>query len=170
MFFKVLCHLKVLILRSKAKTGLEEIEERLGTWSVRLKKSNSWWESRISTSAWHSACAQYYWHIIIWGRRKYCLQYHFFLVTSSKHKIQIDSAVLLNFFSGQRKNTFWLLLPAWLMFLRKGREWRFLQLRACSVTERQRDSILVFSSESAGDSGLVTKMLVTAGCSGGDPT
>ena len=36
-FFKVLCHLKVLILRSKAKTGLEEIEERLGTWSVRLK-------------------------------------------------------------------------------------------------------------------------------------
>ena len=72
-FFKVLCHLKVLILRSKAKTGLEEIEERLGTWSVRLKKSNSWWESRISTSDWHSACTEHYWHIIIWGETKILL-------------------------------------------------------------------------------------------------
>jgi len=85
-FFKVLCHLKVLILRSKAKTGLEEIEERLGTWSVRLKNQivggNRGSVRLIDIQLAQSIIGT----LLFGGRRKYCLQYHFFLVTSSKRK------------------------------------------------------------------------------------
>ena len=140
-FFKVLCHLKVLILRSKAKTGLEEIEERLGTWSVRLKNQIVG-GNRGSVRLIDIQLARSIIGTLLFGGDEniaYNITFSWWLQVNIRYRLILQYCSISFLDKGK---ILFDLLPAWLMFLRNDREWRFLQLRACSVTERQRDSIL----------------------------